>query len=134
MSYQGYMFQFGSYKFSRMIRADTYKITPNARQDLDSYRDANGELHRTALDHTATSVTFTIPAHKEREHEEMMSAIRSSYINEKERDAQCSYYDPETCTYKTGHFYIDSNWTFQVYGTYDGQITFQEYEVSFVEY
>lgn len=43
------IFTFGSADFSNLIRAGSYKINPNSRQDLDSYRDADGVLHRTAL-------------------------------------------------------------------------------------
>lgn len=133
MSYSGFLFKFGEYDFKRMISADSYDVTPNARQDLDSYRDANGLLHRNALDHTATSITFTIRAHSEQEHEEMMAAIRANYINPNERDGNCTYYDPEYCGYKTGHFYIDSNLSFHIYGTYDG-IMYGAKEFSVVEY
>lgn len=45
------IFKFGSADFSNLIRAENYNITPNTRQDIDSYRDADGILHRTALSH-----------------------------------------------------------------------------------
>ncbi|MCD7724269.1 MAG: hypothetical protein LUI12_01730 [Clostridiales bacterium] len=134
MAFNGTLFSFGGYNFAGMIKAGSYEITPSARQDLDSYRDANGELHRTALEHTATSITFTIRFRTESEHETMMNAIRSNYINEYERDANCTYYDTETCSYKTGHFYLDANCSFSIYGTYEGTIKYQESEMNFVEY
>lgn len=134
VAYNGFMFKFGSYDFSDMIRADSYEINPNARQDLDSYRDADGVLHRTALSHTATSIKFNVRFRSQAEHEEMMNAITSNYINSNERDANCTYYDPETCSYKTGHFYLDSNVGFKVYGTYNNEIKFNESEMAFVEY
>ncbi len=133
MAYNGYLVKFGDYDFSGMIRADTYEIIPNARQDLDSYRDANGELHRTALEHTATNINFVIRAHTEAEHETMMAALTSNYTNYAERDATVTYYDTENCVYKTGHFYIDSNLPHNIYGTYDG-IMYNESDFSLVEY
>lgn len=129
-----YVFKFGDYDFAGMIKADTYEINPNARQDMDSYRDANGKLHRTALKHTATSITFSIRPHTKEEHEKMMKAIIKNYMKDSERDANCSYYDPEYCKYKTGHFYIDSNMGFHMYSNAKGLPMYGEKEFSLVEY
>lgn len=134
MAYNGYLVKFGDYNFAGLIRADTYEVTSNARQDLDSYRDANGELHRTALEHTATSITFTVRARTEAEHKAMMDSIVANYTSYTERDATVTYYDTENCTYKTGHFYIDSNLTHHIYGTYNSTIFYGESEFSLVEY
>lgn len=128
------VFSFGSYQFPNIIKADSYEVTPNARQDLDSYRDADGLLHRTALSHTATSISFTLKFRTREEHEAMMSAITSNYINSNERDAMCTYLDPESGSYKTGHFYLDSNVQFHIYGTYNDTILYGESEMNFVEY
>lgn len=134
MAFNGLLFKFGEYDFRNVIKANTYKITPNARQDRDSYADANGLLRRNALKHTATKVEFTIRFMHEYEHDEMMKKIVKSYLNYNERDAICDYYDPETCQYKTGHFYIDSNLQFTIYGTYHDEITYNEFTFKFVEY
>lgn len=103
------IFKFGSADFSKKIRVSSYMITPNARQDLDSYRDADGVMHRTALAHTASVIEFNVKTLNEEEMSSLMSAVRESYINYNERDADCSYFDPETGEMKTGHFYLDSN-------------------------
>lgn len=128
------IFTFGSADFSNKIRAESFKITPNARQDLDSYRDADGVLRRTALEHTATVIEFDVKMMKESEMRSLMNAIKSSYINYSERDAQCSYFDPETGSMKTGHFYIDSNLSFSYYAVWDGEIWYNETHFKFVEY
>lgn len=130
------LFKFGNADFSNLIRAESYEITPCARQDLDSYRDALGVLHRNALEHTATIVEFDIKMLKEAEMNKLMSAIRNSYINYSERDANCEYYDPETNTMKTGHFYIDSNLKFSLYAVWEnnGGKFFKETHFKFVEY
>lgn len=129
-----YLFKFGSYAFKGMIKAETYEVIPNARQDLDSYRDADGVLHRNALSHTATQVNFTIRAHTLAEHKAMMSAITSNYTNDNERSAECSYYDTEYCKYKTGKFYLDSNFGTSIYSIAEGLPMFAEKQISFVEY
>ena len=128
------IFTFGSADFANLIRAESYKITPNARQDLDSYRDADGVLQRNALQHTATSIEFDVKMLKEPEMRKLMNDITSSYINYNERDAQCTYFDPETGQMKSGHFYLDSNLAFEFYGVFDGVITYNETHFAFVEY
>lgn len=128
------LFTFGSADFSNLIRAGSYKINPNSRQDLDSYRDANGVLHRTALSHTATVIEFDVKTLRESEMRPLMNAITGSYINFNERDAQCTYFDPETGSTKTGHFYIDSNLRFSLYALWDGEPVYNETHFKFVEY
>lgn len=128
------LFSFGSANFNNVIKADSYKITPNARQDLDSYRDADGVLQRNALAHTATIVEFDTIVMQEEQMQNLMSSIRGNYINEKERDANCTYYDPESGSSKVGHFYIDSNLTFGIKQVWDDKIFYDECHFKFVEY
>lgn len=128
------LFKFGSADFSNKIRAETYKITPNARQDLDSYRDADGVLQRTALAHTATTIEFNVIPMYEPEMRSLMDSIVANYINYNERDANCTYFDPETGTMKTGHFYMDSNLAFNLYAVWNGIPFYKETTFKFVEY
>jgi hypothetical protein len=128
------VFKFGNADFTYLIRAESYDITPNARQDLDSYRDADGVLQRTALSHTATTVEFDVKMLREPQMRKLMDAITGSYINYNERDAQCTYYDPETGKLKTGHFYIDSNLKFGLYAVWNGEKVYKETHFKFVEY
>lgn len=131
------VFKFGNADFSNLIKAETYEIAPNSRQDLDSYRDALGVLHRNALQHTATVIEFDTKMMFEKDMNALMSAIRGSYINYVERDAICEYYDPENNSTKTGHFYIDSNLKFGLYADWDeahGGKLYNECHFKFVEY
>ncbi len=128
------LFKFGNADFANKIRASTYSVTPNARQDLDSYRDADGVLQRTALQHTATIVEFSTKSMREDEMRPLIDAMVGSYINFNERDAICTYYDFETGTMKTGHFYLDSNWKLSLYGLWNGVPYYNEVPFKFVEY
>lgn len=128
------IFTFGSADFSNLIRAESFSITPNARQDLDSYRDSEGVLQRNALQHTATTIEFDVKSIREPEMRELMNAIKGSYINYSERDAMCTYFDPENGVMKTGHFYIDSNLKFEYYAVWTGEIFYKETHFKFVEY
>lgn len=125
---------FGSYDIpSKFIRYDTYVITPNMRLDLDSYRDADGLLHRNALKHTTTKIEFETPNLYEEDMEELMANIRSQYVNYSEKNATCTYYDPENCTYKSGEFYIP-DLKFQIYSTAQGEIIYRPTRFAFIEY
>lgn len=126
------LFSFGGASFDNIIKADSYKITPNARQDLDSYRDAEGVLQRNALKHTATIIEFDTIVMHEPKMQELMNSIK--YTHDAERDATCSYFDPETGTTKSGHFYLDSNLTFNIKQVWNGVIFYGECHFKFVEY
>lgn len=127
-------FSFGSCSFDHLIKAETYKITPNARQDLDSYRDTNGLLHRNALAHTATIVEFDTVPMWDTKFSAMMSAITSSYTNVNERDGTATYFDEETQTSKTGHFYLDSNFQVSVLQQWGSKTLYDSCHFKFVEY
>lgn len=128
------VFYFGSCAFDNLIKADSLSITPNARQDIDSYRDANGLLHRTALSHTATIIEFdTIPMW-ESKWNDLISSLVSNYIVYEERDAMCSYYDSENCEMKTGHFYLDSNFQTKVKQQWGNKKLYDSNHFKFVEY
>ena len=63
MAYQGYHIKFSdntTLPYNYMSHG-SYQSTPNQRMDLDSYRDGNGILHRTALPHTATKIEWETP-------------------------------------------------------------------------
>lgn len=126
------LFRFGSASFANKIKANSYKITPNARQDLDSYRDETGFLHRNALGHTATIVEFdTIPMW-DRDMQPLLSSLGTA--GKPERDAMCTYYDPEGGGTKSGHFYLDSNFTVNIRQVWGNRILYDSCHFKFVEY
>lgn len=129
-----YLFKFGTTSFKNLIKAESYNITPNARQDLDSYRDADGILQRNALRHTATTIEFDVKMLKESEMRLLMNSIVSNYLNYNERDAQCQYFDTETGQIKEGHFYLDSNLAFSIFAFWNGEPVYKETHFKFVEY
>ena len=110
-----YVFKFGEYIIpNEYIAEDGYDCTPNQRQDLDPYTDANGVTHRNALAHTKSDVTITFRALKWDEFTSLITGISSNYINTKERDAICSYLDMESMTINSGHMYLDPSMKFKV--------------------
>ena len=127
-------FSFGTCTFDHLIKAETFKITPNARQDLDSYRDTEGVLQRNALAHTATIVEFDTVPMWDTKFSAMMSAITSSYTNANERDGTASYFDEENQITTTGHFYLDSNFQVNILQQWGARTLYDSCHFKFVEY
>jgi hypothetical protein len=135
MAYSGFLFKFGEYKFPKnLMEWDKYDCYPSQRQDLDSYTDANGLTHRNAIEHTKTKVEFTTRQMTESKMDNVMSNMEQNYINSKERDAYCTYYDMESRTYKTGHMYLDPSLKFHVIGERNGNLIYGETTFKFIEY
>lgn len=135
MAYGGYLFRFGNYTIPcKYIDSDGVHIAPNRRLDSNTYTDADGVVNRNTLAHTRTTLEFSTGKLYEDEIEELVGGIVSNYQNEKERDAQCSYYDTEHFCYKEGHFYLDSNTEISPCGEAGGELIYAPVTFSFVEY
>lgn len=127
------LFKFGDFDLTPYMVAKKYKIRPNARQDLDSYTDAEGITHRNALRHTKSIVSLSIMPMTKEEKVFFMGNITRNYINPLERDANCTYYDEEYDIEKTGHFYLDPNLEFVI--NEDGpKKHYEEINMTFTEY
>ena len=107
MAYAGYLIKVGTYTIPlSIIRAETYSVFMSIT-DLDSYVDANGLLHRNALDHVANKVEFeTIPLMDNTQFADLMSNIRSQMTELKERKASVTCYIPELDDYVTQDMYM----------------------------
>lgn len=127
------LFKFGNFDLTEYIAAKKYKIRPNARLDLDSYTDSEGVTHRNALKHTKTIVTLSTVPFTVEEKKNFMANIRANYINELERDANCTYYDEEYDIEKTGHFYLDPNLEFVINEEGENK-NYAEINMTFTEY
>ena len=132
--YGGYLFKFGDFIFpNKYIKWDSYDSAPSQRQSLDAYTDANGVTHDNALEHSKTEIKFTTLKMWEDEWENIMNNMVRNYINFKARDAHCSYFDFETCQYKTGHFYFDKSFRASA-NVIEGRLKYNEAEWTFIEY
>lgn len=135
MAYQGYLIKVGDYTIDtkRFVKADSYSVYRNI-QDLDSYRDANGYLHRTALDHVPNKVEFeTPPMLTNFEFAELMLNIRRNFTVTSERKASVTLYIPELDDYVTQDMYMPD---FQpsIYGNYDGMLRYDAIKLTFIGY
>ena len=102
MAYSGFLIKVGDYIIpaNKYIKADSYSVYRNI-QDLDSYRDANGFLHRNVLSHVANKVEFETPAMINNvEFANLMKNIQRNYMSSlEERKALVTLYIPEIDDY-----------------------------------
>ena len=74
--------------------------------DIDSYRDANGVLHRNAMSHLSYTIEFEIKRLDNKRMQEFLSAIRSKFIIPLERKVNIEFYLPEDDEYTSSDFYM----------------------------
>lgn len=108
MAFAGYLVRVGNYEIdgTYYINWDNYNVT-RLIQDLDSYRDANGVLHRNALDHVPIKVEFETRENlTNSDIATFFGNIRANYTVPKERRAVVSAYVPELDDYITQEMYM----------------------------
>ena len=131
MSFQGYLIKVGNFTIPlQFMKLESFKIAPNQIQDLDSYRDADGILHRTALTHKATKIEFETPYLDAHDFQYLVGSIRANLLTLAEYDCTLVYYNVETNDYSSGHFYMPGTREYQMYnkGIYaPSKFTFIEY-------
>lgn len=134
MAYSGWLIKVGDYKIPHSwIRAETYQVTKNG-QDLDSYRDANGKLHREALEHWVAKAEFETPPLKTNiEVAQFMGNISKNYINSVEKNALVTVYIPELDNYVTQEMYVPDI-TFTPYYADEKIIKYNQFRIAFIGY
>lgn len=117
----------------KFMKAETYIVTRSVT-DLDSYRDANGVLHRNALSHELYKVEFSTPPLLTGDQlEELYSIFRSAYTVASERKLVMKAFIPEINDYVTCDAYMpDANIT--IYGTYDNILRYNAIRFAFISY
>ena len=132
MAFEGWLLKINGIAFpTRLIAAESLKITPDQIMDLDPYRDANGELHRNALPHTATSIEFTTIALYLTDIE-----ILNTFLPHDNRvRCEVEYWNPNTSSYVSGAFYIaDVPYEFYMVDEEKKEILYKPIKVTFTEY
>lgn len=119
---------------NKYIKYDTYKYTRSV-QDLDSYRDGNGVMHRTALDHQVIKAEWNSPIMHLSDYHAMMALLEKNYIVQKERKLHVKYYDVDKDMYYDGYVYMPDH-TAQIYGIDEkrGDMLVNEVRFAIIEY
>lgn len=133
MAYKGYLIKVGDYKIpaNKFIKADSYSPYVNM-QDLDPWTDANGYLHRNAVDLKALKVEFETPAMLTNyDLEEFLSNIRRNYTDSTARECMVEAYIPEYNDYVTQKCYL-ADFTPQIYSSYGGVLRYNPIRFAFI--
>jgi hypothetical protein len=118
---------------NKFISLTSYVSTPNQRQDLDSYQDNLGKLHRNTLDHTRSKLEWNTPPLFERELLSLQNILNSGTINAKERKLKIIHYCFDTHTYEQGEFYMPDI-TFTPLLIRNGEVLMDKVRLAFIEY
>ena len=118
---------------NKYISLTSYVSTPNQRQDLDSYQDNLGKLHRNTLEHTRSKLEWNTPPLFERELLSLQNILNSGIINAKERKLKIIHYCFDTHTYEQGEFYMPDI-TFTPLLIRNGEVLMDKVRLAFIEY
>lgn len=134
MAYQEYFVKVGEYIIPlKFMNSGTYKGYRSVL-DLDTYTDANGQLHRDTLDHVPCKAEFeTPPMMTDTEYDELMGNIEKNFIDELERKANVTIYIPEKRTYITQEMYMPDV-TPTVHSVLNGEVRYDSIRLAFIGY
>lgn len=132
MAYNGYLIKIGDYKIpaNKFIKAESYSAYVNM-QDVDPWTDADGYVHRTAVELKALKVEFETPTLENSDFQELMKKIKENYISEKERTFNVTAYIPEYDTYVTQKAYL-ADFTPQIYWVNNGRIRYNPIRLAII--
>lgn len=106
MAFNGSLITVGSYRIPlNFIKEESYSAYRNV-QDMDSYRDANGMLHRTTVEHVPIKVEIETMGLTNTELATLMAGIQANYSIAIERKAKVIVYVPEINDYVTQDMYM----------------------------
>lgn len=136
MAYAGYLVKIGNYTLPyKYIKFDSYSVFMSVT-DLDSYRDANGVLHRNALQHRPNKCEFETRAMLDNDDVALLMAnIRANYTNEAERRALVTLYIPELDDYVTQDMYMpDIQFSIYRHNKDTGKLQYNPIRLAFIGY
>ena len=119
---------------NRFISLQSYVSTPHQRQDLDSYQDNLGRLHRNTLQHTRSKLEWNTPPLLEKDILYLQNILNSGIINERERKAKIIHYCFDTHTYEQGEFYIPDITFTPMRIMPNGSVLLNKVRLAFIEY
>lgn len=106
MAFDNYLIMVGSYTIpNKYIKYDSWSSTYETL-DFDSYRDANGLLHRNALADRKLKVEFSTPYMRKSDWDALMTGIRGQFISSTEQSANVKAYIDEIGDYVTQKCYL----------------------------
>lgn len=112
---RGFLVKVGNYTIPfRFMKAETYQCVWSV-VDFDSYRDAEGELHRDAVsERRIMKVEWETPDMSDTEIGELLTAIQSQFTSTVAKSANVTAWMPEEQDYKTDSCYLTSDVNFTI--------------------
>lgn len=107
--FQGWLLKVGSGMTlvpTEMIKAETYKVSPNQRMEETAERDSTGVLWRETVPNMPPKIEFNTPAAYDTDVNALNAIFRAAYSNKQERKLTVAFYDPEENVYKTWECYM----------------------------
>lgn len=133
MAYSGWLVKVGDFTIDskKYIKAESYSAYVNM-QDLDPWTDANGYVHRNAVELKVAKVEFDTPAMLTNiSFSELMRNIQANYTVPKARQFLLTAYIPEYDDYVTQTAYL-ADFQPQIYGNYGGIIRYNSIRLAFI--
>ena len=134
MAYSGWLVKVGNYTIpaNKYIKAESYSAYANM-QDIDPWTDANGFVHREAVDLKAIKVEFETPAmltNKQFE-DDLIANIRKQFVKEVGKECYITAYIPELNKYVTQYGYM-ADFTPQMYQVIGNTIKYDSVRIAFI--
>lgn len=133
MAYSGWLLKVGDYKIDSgvYIKAESYQAYVNM-QDLEPWTDANGYLHREAVELKVAKVEFETPAMLTNVAlTELLKNIQANYTVPKARQFLMTAYIPEYDEYVTQTAYL-ADFQPQMYSVEDKIIKYNAIKFSMI--
>ena len=132
MAYDGYLLKIGNYIIPHdVIKADSYSAYINM-QDVDPWTDADGYVHRNAVELKALKVEFeTVPLMTNSTFSDFMGNIKRNFISDIDKSVEIEAYIPETDSYAIQRGYM-VDITPKIYGIFNGVIKYESIRFAFV--
>ena len=126
--FQGYLLKINGEIFpTQYIQFGNYKATPNQIQDIDSYQDAKGLLHRNVLAHVRSKIEFNTKYLYLKDKME----VQRFFPNRAE--VMVEYWNDDTNDYRTGKFYVPDI-TYEPYQVLTDTIRYMPIRIALIEY
>lgn len=122
----------------QFIEWDSYKSTPNQREEIKAYRDDNTrDLTRVTAEGKKSTIEFKLRSMWLEEKMEFQAWLGAGIENTQEaheqRKIELEYWDDEENAYKTGYFYVP-NIEYQIMHITDESIKYKSITIKFIEY
>ena len=137
MGFEGWLLKFGSQEFPLdLIKQESWKSTPNQRQETEAWQDINGKLYRETASHFRTKIEFeTVDDLTLEEKSKIQEVINSSVIDAKQRKANITYWNDETNSYTKAVVYVpDIDFTIKEIDVESKNIYYNSIRIALIEY